>query len=439
LLLVNNPVSRTWIVCALLGAAFANSGSAQDPSELWSYNLAYDRGSTIPYAVITAYQGPAGPAVIPAEIDGHPVRAVGSGTASIDRTSKLTGIVIPDSVTALAKYAFWRPTNLASVTIGSGVRSIGYGAFGYAQNLGEIDLPDSVVSLGDYAFYRATNLARVSLGSGLTNIPLAAFSDCPSLREIVIPEGVTSIGNFAFNAITYRGGLTNVVFPSTLVEIGPVAFQHSAGLTSVTFPPGLERIGQEAFAYCSGLTNLVIGDGVTNIGRVAFAFCDGLATAKVGSGVSVIEDSLFDGCQKLESVVFSGPVTSVGDYAFADCSRLTTVLFTGSAPATPGPTGDVFGTNPSTVVYFRSAPDEWPASWAGRSVVPFRPVSRVVAADGRFFSFAWTGAGEVPFSVERTTSLAGGDWELLEAGVSTGQFTDQTPPRRAAFYRLLHP
>jgi hypothetical protein len=431
-------MSRIRSACALLVAAVANTGSAQEASELWSYSLAYDRGSTVPYAVITAYQGPAGAAVIPAEIDGHPVRAVGSGTASIDRTSKLTGVVIPDSVTALAKYAFWRPTNLASVNIGSGVRSIGYGAFGYAQNLGEVDLPDSVVSLGDYVFYRATNLSRVSLGSGLTNIPLAAFSDCPSLREVVIPEGVTSIGDFAFNAITYRGGLTNVVFPSTLEEIGRVAFQHSSGLTSVSFPSGLRSIGQEAFAYCSGLTNLVIGDGVTNIGRVAFAFCDSLATVRVGSGVSVIEDSLFDGCQNLASVVFSGQVDSVGDYAFADCPRLTSVLLTGFAPATSG-TGDVFGTNPSTVVYIRSPQAEWPASWAGRSVVPFRPVPRAAVAGIGSFSFTWTGAGEVPVSVERTTSLGGGEWELLEAGVSTGQFTDHAPPPRAAFYRLLHP
>lgn len=425
---------------ALLAACMAARVAAQEPTQPWSYELAFDRGSTVPFAVITAYTGPAGSAVIPAEIDGHPVRTVGGGRASIDPSSKLTGVVIPDSVTKLADYAFWRPTNLANVSLGAGVKSIGYGAFGYAGSLVEIDLPDSVNALGNYVFYRATNLGRVTLGQSLTNIPFAAFSDCPKLRELVIPEGVKSIGDFAFNAVTYRGGLTNVVFPASLEQIGRTAFQHCAGLTSISLPAGLRSIGQEAFAYCAGLTNLVLGDGVTEVGRAAFAFCDNLLSVRVGSAMSVIADSLFDGCLGLVSVVISGPVSSVGDFAFADGPKLTSVLFTGPPPAIPGNTGDVFGTNTQVKVYHYPDQNGWPASWAGRTTAPFRPVAQQASVDrtNRAFSFFWSGTGDVPMSVERATSLVNGPWETVGEGISSRSFTDEAPPRRAAFYRVLH-
>jgi hypothetical protein len=404
----------------------------------WAYTLTIDRGSTNSVAVITAYQGPGGHVAMPGEVDGYPVRAIGNGTRSIDPTGKLTGIVIPDSATSIAGYAFWQPTNLATVTIGAGVRSIGYGAFAYAGKLTELVLPGSVATVGNYAFYRATNLGRVDFGAGLTNIGLAAFSDCPQLAEAVIPEGVVTIGNFAFN---FGTGLTNLVLPGTLTNIGRVAFQKCLQLRSVVIPDSVHTIGEEAFARCAMLTNLVLGAGVTNLGRVAFAFCDGLSTVTLGAGVEAVPESLFDGCANLASVVFTGAVTNVGAFALADCPRLTSVFFLGSAPSLAGleSAATILEDSPAAVVYHRPGSLGWGSEWAGRSTAVFQPTAQWSGLTNGTFAFSWSGTGEVPLSVQRQESLISGGWATLTNGVMSGQFTDPQPPVGSAFYRAIYP
>jgi hypothetical protein len=422
------------LILVVVGAA--DRAAAQNISGDWEYSLAFDRVSGSSVAVINKYLGSSGPAVIPAIVDGYPVRAIGSGTASIDSSSKLTGLVIPDSATSISKYAFWQATNLGHVTIGAGVRSIGYAAFAYAINLAEVTLPDSVTTFGGYAFYGATNLSRLTLGSGLTNIGVAEFSNCPQLTEVVIPEGVTTIGDFAFN---YGGGLTNVIFPSTLTNIGAVAFQQCSQLRSVVIPDAVQTIGREAFAYGTSLTNVVLGQGVTNIGRAAFAFCDSLPTVTVGGGVTNIADSILDGCAQLSSVIFGSAVSSVGDFALADCPRLTSVLFLGAPPDLAGTASNIFGTNEFATVYFLPASQGWQDSWAGRPTRPFRPTARQPAMVDRTLVFSWDGTGEVPVSVERSSTLEPGSWETLARGVINGTYNDENRPPRHAFYRMVYP
>lgn len=50
----------------------------------------------------------------------------------------MTNVIIPDSATSIGKYAFLWCDALASVTIGSGVAEIGYGAFSDCCSLTEV-------------------------------------------------------------------------------------------------------------------------------------------------------------------------------------------------------------------------------------------------------------------------------------------------------------
>ena len=76
------------------------------------------------------------PIVIPAIIDGKPVRAIGS-------------------------WAFFG-SHIAGVIIPSGVTSIGDWAFAYADNLITVTFPPSVTRIGDYAFAGVENYERGS-------------------------------------------------------------------------------------------------------------------------------------------------------------------------------------------------------------------------------------------------------------------------------------
>ena len=65
------------------------------------------------YAV-TDYTGDASSIVIPATYEGLPV--TGIGNYAFDRCSRLTSVVIPDSVTSIGSSAFYQCSSLTSIT-----------------------------------------------------------------------------------------------------------------------------------------------------------------------------------------------------------------------------------------------------------------------------------------------------------------------------------
>ena len=114
--------------------------------------------------------------------------------------------------------------------------------------------------LGDYAFYGCSGLTSLTLPSGVTSIGYRAFKGCSGLTSLTIPSGVTSIGGSAFSGCS---GLTSLTIPSSVTSIGEEAFSGCSRLTSLTIPSGVTSIGNYAFADCSGLTSLTIPSGVT--------------------------------------------------------------------------------------------------------------------------------------------------------------------------------
>ena len=73
--------------------------------------------------------------------------------------------------------------------------------------------------------------------------------------EYHIRRGTICICDDAFYDCT---GLTSVVIPDGVTEIGEEAFRGCTGLTSVVIPEGVTKIEWEAFLGCTGLTSLVI-------------------------------------------------------------------------------------------------------------------------------------------------------------------------------------
>ena len=77
-------------------------------------------------ATLTSYTGNATEVVVPSEIDGYAVTALGD---NLFKDSSVTSVTLPASVTSIGWFAFYGCAALQSVTLGEAVTTIGYAAF----------------------------------------------------------------------------------------------------------------------------------------------------------------------------------------------------------------------------------------------------------------------------------------------------------------------
>ena len=133
-------VGSTLILAVLLALAFGLLCNAEAET-ITSGNLKYELDEN-GNATLTGYvEKPTGELIIPAEVEGHLVTALGNKVFS--SCTGLTSIEIPDSVTIIGAEAFQSCTGLTSVELPSGLTSIGRSVFFGCTSLTSIELPSS--------------------------------------------------------------------------------------------------------------------------------------------------------------------------------------------------------------------------------------------------------------------------------------------------------
>ena len=113
---------------------------------------------------ITGYLGPLMDIVIPASIDGRPVRSIGEEAfswAHCNRT-ELESVVIPEGVTKIGVRAFWAVHSIREISLPSTIAEIEDQAFTYCTGLTALVIPDGVTSLGEDVFLGSENLMVVT-------------------------------------------------------------------------------------------------------------------------------------------------------------------------------------------------------------------------------------------------------------------------------------
>lgn len=128
--------------------------SVSEMKKIWSFKKQED--GTL---MITNYKGFDKEITVPAKIGKIPVTAIGTyafspfgsrmtGAESTHRKN-ITEIILPEGITTIGDYAFFKCFALESVTIPEGVKEIGGMAFMFCQKIRSIRLPPSIVKIAE--------------------------------------------------------------------------------------------------------------------------------------------------------------------------------------------------------------------------------------------------------------------------------------------------
>ena len=250
---------------------------------------------------------------------------------------------------------------IKNIIISNSITSIAGYAFQDCENVESINIPNSITTIGDHAFCRCTGLKELIIPNGVREIYWAAFSGCAGLTKITLPASLTYVGDYAFsvgelesltliytgtisqwcsicfshytaNPIQYTNRfLVNGKLVSTIKEndlkgierIGAYAFYNYSPLSTVIMPNNIRGVDSSAFMNCSGLSSVTISNTIEYISDNAFNGCSGLTNPDIPNSVTWIDDWAFCGCTSFTKVIIPESVTHLGMGVFANCSYLT--------------------------------------------------------------------------------------------------------------------
>lgn len=118
------------------------------------------------------------------------------------------------------------------------------------------DVMYKVVGIEERAFKDCSELTTVMVADGVKTIGQKAFSGCSSLSTVVLPNDLTTISYALFDECY---SLTSITLPQSVKTIETYAFFSCAKLKEVTFPNALDSIGTGIFNGCASLSSILVG------------------------------------------------------------------------------------------------------------------------------------------------------------------------------------
>ena len=282
-----------------------------------------------------------------------------SGTCGENLTWDLTdGVLTISGTGAMKDYDYYSSnkspwynnhSSITSVTIGTGVTSIGDYAFYGCIGLTSVTIPNSVTSIEEYTFYNCSGLKSVTIGNSVTSIGKRAFYGCESLTSIYVPCGTLDAYKNAEGWSNYASLIRYASYPS--YTITKIANNGYISTTATEYTICDEPLVECTAKPQSGCYFVRWADGNTENPRTIEltqdttmeAIFDYLLTGKCGkdsaltwtfepasmalniTGKGALSENYTYGAF-IESLTIGNEITSIGEYAFSSCNNLKNVI-----------------------------------------------------------------------------------------------------------------
>jgi uncharacterized repeat protein (TIGR02543 family) len=239
--------------------------------------------------------------------------SVPSKTANVD-------VTLPSTLTKIASYASYNYCRKRYGLWGQYIRDLN-------NTIKSLKVPNTLTDIGDYAFYKCFNLTSLTSiddkDVNFNNIGNYAFSECNLLATFKI-NSIKTLGTYAFN-----GTIISSINLTGLSIISDYAFNNCTALKNVVLDNTLTTIGNYAFSSDSLLSSITLGDNATTIGNFAFSGCYNMTSFTIPdtSKLQSFGSSAFYGCSKIQSIFIPNNVTSLSSSLFYNCSALSSLTF----------------------------------------------------------------------------------------------------------------
>lgn len=295
-------------------------------------------------AVITAYNGTETQVTIPAQIDGYTVFGIGES-------------------------AFKDNTEITSISVSAGVKSVGASAFENCTSLATITLPSTIMFFGEKAiyntaFYNDRSNWKEKINKDSSSGPgIGGGSDDEIPWEDIVANGLEYLylGKILVE-ISYSGsysikygttviadgafagsGANQVTLASQTATIGNNAFKDCEKLTQIKFSTNLEYIGKSAFENCTSLVNITLpekgiqmyasafyntgyynnaenwNNDILYYNTIVIGIDKNCSVAEIADGTTrIIAEALLD-----KDVIIPESVTDISPEAFTDKEKVT--------------------------------------------------------------------------------------------------------------------
>jgi len=261
---------------------------------------------------IAKYRGKDIDIVIPALIDGKPVKKIGwQKFRSIFYANKdVQHVHIEHGIEEIGDRAFFGCYHLQTIEIPDSVTRIGQGAF-ISTALTAMDIPDSVTTIAGDALFKSSWYYSIKRNLRIFgDICLRSVRDMQ--KYITIPEGVRIISERAF----YERCVKTIILPESLQRINTYAFSYCCDLEEIKLPHHMLSIDPYAFERCYSLTSVVLPEGLKEVSEGVFSMCDHLSSVVIPEGVLRVGAKAFEGCTRLKDISIPKSVTTIDKTAF---------------------------------------------------------------------------------------------------------------------------